>query len=417
MSVARTHDLRVARHGHGFADAGRDGRARALGAVALLTLVTMAVELAAGWWSGSLALTADGWHMGTHALAIGGAWLAARWAARVEARDHAATDDGRYSFGGWKIEVLAAYTSGLSLLAVALWLVVDAVLRLLSPEPVAFGPALVVAVIGLVVNLASAAMLMRGSRASPAHAQDARPGGPEGEGHGHGHQHGHDHAHDHAHDHVHYHVHDHVHDRGHDRGHGRPHDHGDNAAHRHGHGRDQGDHHDDHAPSAWHGGHSHDHNFNAAYLHVVADALTSVLAIGALAGGALFGWLWLDAAVALVGAAVIGRWAVGVLGGSARALVDATADPALVARIRRAIESDGDTTVADLHVWQVGGRAWSAALAVVADEPLPAAAYRERLAGIAPLRHVTVEVHRCPGCDAAVPESTASSGPVRPDRT
>ena len=165
MSVARAHDLRPARHGHGFADAGRDGRARALGAVALLTLATMAVELVAGWWSGSLALTADGWHMGTHALAIGGAWLAARWAARVEARAHAAGDEGRYSFGGWKIEVLAAYTSGLSLLAVALWLVVDAVLRLLSPEPVAFGPALVVAVIGLVVNLVSAAMLMRANLA------------------------------------------------------------------------------------------------------------------------------------------------------------------------------------------------------------------------------------------------------------
>ena len=380
MSVARAHDLRPARHGHGFADAGRDGRARALGAVALLTLATMAVELVAGWWSGSLALTADGWHMGTHALAIGGAWLAARWAARVEARAHAAGDEGRYSFGGWKIEVLAAYTSGLSLLAVALWLVVDAVLRLLSPEPVAFGPALVVAVIGLVVNLVSAAMLMRGSRASPAHAHGGRPGGP--------HEHGHDHGHDHGH------PHGHAHEDGQEHGHGHPHD--------------------DHAASAWLGGHSHDHNFNAAYLHVLADVLTSVLAIGALAGGVLFGWLWLDAAVALVGAAVIGRWAVGVLGGSARALVDATSDPALVAHIRRAIESDGDTTVADLHVWQVGGRAWSAALAVVADEPLPAAAYRERLAGIAPLRHVTVEVHRCPGCDAAVPESTASSGPRPP---
>lgn len=381
MSVARSHDLRAAVHGHRFADAGRSGRQRALGAVTLLTLATMVAELVAGWWTGSLALTADGWHMGTHALAIGGAWLAAGWAARVEARAHHPDEAGGYTFGGWKIEVLSAYTSGLALGAVAAWLAVDGVRRLLAPEPVAFVPALVVAVIGLAVNVASAVMLLRGGRAGREAAA--------------GHEHGHDDGHDHGHDHRHHLEHAHDHERGQrqDPSHGHP------QTHSHGHS-------DEHSH-----GHAHDHNFNAAYLHVLADAMTSLLAIGALAGGAAFGWLWLDAAVALAGAAVIFRWSLGVLGGSARALVDATADPALVARIRQSIESDGDATVADLHVWQVGGRAWSAAVAVVADDPRPAAAYRERLSGITLLRHVTVEVHRCPGCDASATSSAPSSGP------
>mgnify|MGYP000048796359 CR=1 FL=1 len=129
----------------------------------------------------------------------------------------------------------------------------------------------------------------------------------------------------------------------------------------------------------------------------MADAFTSVLAIAALAGGAWFGLGWLDPAVALLGAAVIGQWAFGVLKSTATALVDATEDPALAQRVRELIESDGDAQVADLHVWQVGARAWCAALSVVADAPLPAAAYRQRLASLGRLRHVTVEVHRCAG--------------------
>jgi Co/Zn/Cd efflux system component len=127
----------------------------------------------------------------------------------------------------------------------------------------------------------------------------------------------------------------------------------------------------------------------------MADAFTSVLAIAALAGGLWFGVNWLDPAVALLGAVVIAQWSLGVLRGSARALVDATEDPALLHRVREMIESDGDAKVADLHVWQVGAKAWSAAISVVADEPLAAALYRQRLQGIAALGHVTIEVHRC----------------------
>lgn len=344
MSATHRHDLRPFTHAHAFADEGQARRERALATVTLLTLVTMAIELAVGWWTGSLALTADGWHMGTHALALGGAVLAYRLS--QQASRHRAVKGGSagFAFGGWKIEVLAAYTSGLVLAGVAAWLAWEGIATLRHPRPVQYGEALVVAVVGLVVNLASVWLISRG-------------GGQDHHGHDH---HGHDHHDHHGH-------HDHE-PHGHDH-----HDHG-------------------------HHGHGHDHNFSAAYLHVMADAFTSVLAIAALAGGAWFGVAWLDPAVALLGAAVIGQWSFGVLRSTARALVDATEDPALAQRVRELIEADGDARVADLHVWQVGARAWCAALAVVADAPQPAAAYRARLAAVEPLRHVTVEVHRCEAC-------------------
>ncbi|MBK1715207.1 CDF family Co(II)/Ni(II) efflux transporter DmeF [Rubrivivax gelatinosus] len=323
-------DLSPFRHPHAFADGGVARRESALMQVTLLTLVTMVVEVGAGWWTGSLALLADGWHMGTHALALGGAVLAYRLAARAAAH-------GAYAFGGWKIEVLAAYTSGLLLLAAAFGIAWDAVATLREPRPIAFGEAMGVAALGLLVNLASAWLLARG-----------------------GHQH---HHHDHD-------------------PHGHPHEHDD----------DHDDH--EHAP---HAGHHHDANFGAAYLHVLADLMTSVLAIAALAGGLWLGWRWLDPAVALLGALVVGQWALGVIRQSSRALVDATADPEISRRIRELVEADGDARLSDLHVWQVGGQAWSAAIAIVADRPLAASVYRARLAAIVPLRHVTVEVHRCEG--------------------
>lgn len=324
------HDLRPFRHSHAFGSAGEASRGRALLQVTVITLVTMVAELAAGWWTGSLALTADGWHMGTHAAALGGAVLAMRWSQR--ARQH----EG-FAFGGWKIEVLAAYTSALLLAAVALGLAIDAVATLRQPRPIAFAEAMTVAVLGLVVNLASVWLLARG-----------------GHGHGHGHDHGHDHP---------------------------PH-------HGHGHG---------HGP-----GHAHaDHNFRAAYVHVLADALTSVLAIAALAAGLWWGWSWLDPVVALVGAVVIGQWSWGLLRSTARALVDATADAPLRDAVRAAIESDGDAQLADLHVWQVGPQAWSGVLSIVADRPLAPAAYQQRLKPIHQLQHTTIEVHCCPGAGAA----------------
>lgn len=307
-----SHDLGPFTHGHAFGDEAAPRRERALWWVTWITLATMALELAAGYWSGSLALVADGWHMGTHALALGGAALAARASRRVQG-------SARFAFGGWKIEVLSAYTSGLLLLAVGVWIAIDVAAAFAAPRNVAYAEAMAVAALGLGVNLVCALVLARAG------------------GHGHAHQ---EHAHDHP----------------------------------HGHG---------------------DHNFAAAYLHVVADAFTSVLAIVALAGGLWWGLGWLDPTVALVGAVVIGRWALSVLRDSARALTDASTPPQLAARVRSLIEGDGDAKLADLHVWQVGPNAYAAALSIVADRPEPCAHYQQRLQAIDALKHATIEVHRC----------------------
>jgi cation diffusion facilitator family transporter len=318
-SSAHQHDLAPFRHSHHFGDDAAPTRERALWWVTWITLATMALELVAGYWSGSLALVADGWHMGTHALALGGAALAAHFSRRVR-------NSARFSFGGWKIEVLSAYTSGLLLLVVGVWIAIDAVAAFGVPRRVAYAEAIVVAVLGLAVNAVCALIL-------------SRAGG---------------HAH-----------------------HGNDHDH---ASH---------DHH-------------HDHNYAAAYVHVLADAFTSLLAIAALAGGLWWGLGWLDPAVALIGAVVIGRWAVGVLRDSARALVDASAPPKLAAQIRALIEGDGDAKLADLHVWQVGPGAYAAALSIVADDPQPCARYEQRLHAVKALKHTTIAVHRC---TAVAPQS------------
>ena len=308
------HDLAPFAHSHHFGDDAAPARERALWWVTWITLATMALELVAGYWAGSLALVADGWHMGTHALALGGAALAAHFSRRVR-------NSTRFSFGGWKIEVLAAYTSGLLLLAVGVWIAIDAAFAFAAPRRVAYMEAMVVAVLGLLVNAVCALIL-------------ARAGG---------------HAH-------------------HDNGHAHGHDH-----------------------------HHHDSNFAAAYLHVLADAFTSVLAIAALAGGLWWGLGWLDPAVALVGAVVIGRWAIGVLRDSARALVDASAPPSLAAQVRALIEGDGDAKLADLHLWQVGPGAYAAALSVVADRPQACDHYKHRLKAVRALKHATIEIHRCSG--------------------
>jgi cation diffusion facilitator family transporter len=316
-SSSHQHDLAPFRHSHHFGDDAAPKRERALWWVTWITLATMALELVAGYWSGSLALTADGWHMGTHALALGGAALAAHFSRRVR-------NSARFTFGGWKIEVLSAYTSGLLLLAVGVWIAIDAVAAFGTPRRVAYAEAIVVAVLGLVVNAVCALILARAG------------------GHAH-HGHGHDHNKAHGHDHQHH----------------------------------------------------HDHNYAAAYLHVLADAFTSLLAIAALAGGLWWGLGWLDPAVALIGAVVIGRWAVGVLRDSAGALVDASAPPKLAAQIRALIEGDGDAKLADLHVWQVGPGAYAAALSIVADDPQPCARYEQRLHAVKALKHTTIAVHHC----------------------
>ncbi len=340
MARPHTHDLTPFAHSHAFGDEHAPRRERALWWVTVITLATMALELVAGYWSGSLALVADGWHMGTHALALGGAALAAHLARRAHGR-------AAFAFGGWKIEVLAAYSSGLLLLAVSVWIAIDAMQALRMPHEIAYEQAITVAAIGLVVNGVCAWLLARGS----------------GPGHAHGHRHGQVHGHVHGHEQT------------------------------HAHGHDDDTHHDQ--------VHTHDHNFRAAYLHVLADALTSILAIAALAAGLWLGWRWLDPMVALLGGVLIARWAWHVLRDSARALVDAGADARLRQAVRTAVETDGDARVADLHLWQVGTQAWSAVISVVADDPKEPGVYAGRLAGLPQFRHVTVEVHRCRGEAAA----------------
>jgi cation diffusion facilitator family transporter len=374
------HDLAPFRHSHHFGDDAAPTRERALWWVTWITLATMAVELGVGWWSGSLALVADGWHMGTHALALGGAALAAHYSRRVR-------NSARFTFGGWKIEVLAAYTSGLMLLGAGLWIGIDAIAALQATRRVAYAQAMVVAGIGLAVNLVCAAILARAGGHGHRHRQEQEHDGHGRDGHAHDQHDGHEaHArgvHDaHAHQ-----AHEHE-----------AHAHEAHARRAHAHGAQAHGAHGAHASAhdAANGQpRHHDHNFSAAYLHVLADAFTSVLAIAALAGGLWWGWAWLDPAVAIVGAAVIGRWAVGVLRDSARALVDASAPPKLAAQIRALIESDGDAKLADLHVWQVGSGAYAAALCVVADAPQPAHSYGKRLQAVPAIKHATIEVHRC----------------------
>jgi cation diffusion facilitator family transporter len=317
-----THDLRPWQHAHVFDTGNRLGERRTHWVLAI-TLLTMVAEIAAGWWTGSMALLADGWHMGTHALALA-VTAGAYWLARRHARDT------RYAFGTWKIEVLGSFASALVLGLVGLGIAVESVGRLWRAEPIEAQPALVVAVIGLVVNLVSAWLLH----------------GAQG-GHGHHDHHGHDH---HGHDH-------------------------------HAHGHD-------------HGG--QDLNLRAAYAHVLADALTSVFAIGALSAALWLGWTWLDPVVGILGAVVIAVWAWGLMRQSSTVLLDREMDLPQTQEIRDAIESDGDAKVADLHLWRVGRDKFAAIVCIVADVPLAPSVYRERLAVHEELAHVSIEVNRCP---------------------
>ncbi len=348
------HDLSPWQHSHHFDTGNRRGEARTRWVLAI-TLVTMAAEIAGGWWTGSMALLADGWHMGTHALALGVAALA-----YALARRHAG--DARYAFGTWKIEVLGSFASALVLGLVAVGIVFESALRLWKAEPLAAETALVVAVIGLVVNLVSAWLL---------HGAD------DAHGHSHGHAHGsvHEKAHAQRAEHA---SHEHAHEDSHGHGHAHAHPHAEPSA----------------VASMAHGG--HDLNLRAAYVHVLADALTSVFAIGALAGALWLGWWWLDPLVGVLGAVVIGVWAVGLMRESTDVLLDREMDNPLTQQIRTTLESDGDAVVADLHLWRVGRDQFAAIACVVADAPLAPAVYRERLAGHKQLVHLSLEVNRCP---------------------
>ena len=290
----------------------------------LLTVIMMVAEISGGWFYNSMALLADGWHMSSHALALGLSVLAYR-AARHFARDH------RFSFGTWKIEVLGGFTSALLLVGVAGLMLFESVFRLLDPSPIHYQQAIAIALVGLLVNLACAWLLK------------------DDKGHHHGHSHGH---------------HDHNHDS--------------HLGHAH---HDHADHH----------GHQ-DLNLRAAYIHVLADAATSVLAILALVGGMLWGADWLDPLMGIAGAVLVAVWAWGLLRDSGRVLLDAEMDTPLVAEIREVIADLPDAEIRDLHVWRVGQEQYACVLSLLMATPIPAGQIRERLAIHEELVHVTIEI-------------------------
>lgn len=332
-----SHTLGDWQHEHVFLGAAHERNERRTWAVVALTAGMTVVEIAGGTWFGSMALLADGWHMSTHAGALAIAAFAYRYARR-----HA--HDPRFAFGTGKLGDLAGFASAIVLAMIAIGIGVESILRFFQPVSIHYPEATAIAVVGLIVNLLSAWML----------------GGDHGHAHGHDHGHGHDHAHD---------RHDHGH---HDHGH---HDH---------------DHHD-------HGHHGHaDHNMRAAFVHVMADALTSVLAIAGLLAAWAYGWTWLDPAVGILGAIVIAQWSWRLIRDAGAVLLDAAPDAALVQAIRGRLEH-GHDSIADLHVWRLGPGHHGAIVSLVVDEPQPVETYKARLADIGGLSHVTVEVHRCHG--------------------
>jgi cation diffusion facilitator family transporter len=280
-----------------------------------LTAIMMVIEIAGGWWYNSMAVLADGWHMSSHALALGLSAFAYSFARRQAA-------NRRYAFGTWKVEVLGGYTSAIFLLAIAGLMAFQSISRLVQPQVIQYDEAIAIAVIGLAVNLVCAWWLR-----------------------------GHDHGHEH----------DHVED---DHGHGHAH---------------------------------HDLNVRSAYLHVLADAATSVLAIVALTGGKLWGLGWLDPVMGIAGAILVAVWAQGLLRDSGRVLLDAEMDSPVVREVRAVIERGMvPAQITDLHVWRVGRARYAVMLTVATSSGKDAEYFRRALGVHEELAHVTVEVTHAP---------------------
>ena len=299
-------------HDHTFAqDQRKPGESRTL-IVIVVTALMMVVEIFAGIHYGSMALLADGLHMASHTVALGITAFAYAYARR-HARNRV------FSFGTGKVNALGGFTGAVLLAIFALYMGFESVARLINPVEIAFNQAIVVAVLGLLVNGASVFIL-----------------GVD--------DHGHDHHHSH----------------------------------------EQSDHH-----------HHHDHNLKSAYLHVMADALTSLLAIVALLSAKYFGWVWMDPIMGVVGTLLVARWSYGLLGTTASVLLDRQAPEKLQEIIREAVEQDGDSRVTDLHVWSIGPGIYSAQIALVAHNPSAPDEYKDRIPRSAGLVHVAIEVHIC----------------------
>jgi cation diffusion facilitator family transporter len=304
--------MSTAGHSHVFLGEGHDKNERRTWAVIALCAVMMVAEIVGGLLFGSIALVADGLHMSTHASALLLAALAYRYARR-----HA--DDPRFSFGTGKLGDLAGFSSAIVLAMIAILIGYEAVSRLIAPVPISFNEAIPIAVLGLIVNVASALLLGGGSH-----------------DHGHSHEHSHEHAHGRAH---------------------------------------------------------RDNNMRAAVVHVLADAVVSVLVIVGLLLARTFGWLFMDPVAGLVGAAVIASWSYGLIRDTGAILLDMNPDRGMAEKVRATIERDGDR-LEDLHLWRLGPGHLGAILSVVTTKPRDADHYRRLLHHFRNLSHVTVEVQQ-----------------------
>ena len=302
-------------HAHAFNEGNPLAERNARWAV-VITALMMVAEIVGGWVYNSMALLADGWHMSSHALALGLSVLAYGAARRF-------ADDHRFAFGTWKIEVLGGYTNAVFLIAIAALMLYQSAERLIAPSPIHYDQAIAIAIVGLLVNLACAWLLKDG----------------------HTHHHGHD---------DHHHHHDH-------------------AGHEHAH---------------------HDLNLRSAYLHVIADAATSVLAIFALLGGKLWGADWLDPVMGIVGSGLVAAWAYGLLRDTGRVLLDAEMDAPVVAEIREVIAASRiQAEIADLHVWRVGKGKYACILSLAVKETVEPEYFKRQLRIHEELVHVTVELN------------------------
>ena len=314
----RDEQLHLWKHSHAFGqDRKRPGENRTLIVIAV-TAVMMVVEITAGLMFGSMALLADGLHMASHTVALG-----INAFAYIYARRNA--HDERFSFGTGKVNALGGFTGAILLVGFALVMIWESTERFISPVPIRYNEAIIVAFLGLLVNGASVLILG---------------------------------------------VHSHVH-----------HDHG--GEHEHGHGHDHSDH--DH--------HHHDHNLVSAYLHVLADAVTSLFAIFALLAAKYFGFIWADPMMGIVGAALVTKWSIGLLRSTTQVLLDHEGPEKIRSAIMDSLEEPGETRVVDLHVWSVGPSVYAALISLVARNPLPPSYYKDKIPPEIVIDHVTVEVH------------------------
>ncbi len=314
------HTLKRWEHDHDFTIKNSKGERRTQ-FVLIITAITMIVEIVAGSVYGSMALLADGWHMGTHVAAFVISIFAYRYTRRY-------ADSPVYTFGTGKVNVLGGFASAVALAVVALVMVTESLQRIITPQAIHFNEAIAVAFLGLIVNLVSAFLLRDG------------------------------------------------------------HDHGTHPG---------ADHH-------------HDHNLTAAYVHVLADALTSLLAIIALFSGKFLGWNQLDPIMGIVGAVIITRWSFGLITQTAPILLDASIGNEEQDRIRTAVEQDSDAKISDLQVWKVGANHYAAIISLVTHFPKKAEHYKKLLSEFSQLSHLTIEVNECREKPCADPGTDADPG-------